>query len=139
MERWAPFWCLTALLRLSVALALRTLPRSFSWEDWADLDEASKSILKNALKVSKATMKAIEKRNKQQPDPAFLVAQSETIVFQVNGKLRDRADVAPGLTDDELVAIAMSLTKVQAALAGAEPVRRIVVPGKLVNLVVPAQ
>jgi len=74
-----------------------------------------------------------------EPDPTFLVAQSETIVFQVNGKLRDRADVAPGLPDDELVAIAMSLPKVQAALGGAEPVRRIVVPGKLVNLVVPAQ
>jgi leucyl-tRNA synthetase len=74
-----------------------------------------------------------------EPDPAFLVAQSETIVFQVNGKLRDRADVAPGLPDDELVAVAMSLPKVQAALGGAEPARRIVVPGKLVNLVVPAK
>ncbi|MGB1376244.1 MAG: class I tRNA ligase family protein, partial [Miltoncostaeaceae bacterium] len=74
-----------------------------------------------------------------EPDPAFLLAQSETIVFQVNGKLRDRADVAPGLPDDELVAIAMSLPKVQAALGGSEPVRSIVVPGKLVNLVVPAK
>jgi len=69
-------------------------------------------------------------------DPAFLVAETVTIVFQVNGKLRDRADVAPDMDEDALVAMALSLPKVQAAMGGAEPKRTIVVPGKLVNVVV---
>jgi leucyl-tRNA synthetase len=69
-------------------------------------------------------------------DPAFLEADAVTIVFQVNGKLRDRADVTPGMSDDDLTALALSLDKVQAAMAGAEPRRVIVVPGKLVNVVV---
>ena len=69
-------------------------------------------------------------------DPAFLVAESVTIVFQVNGKLRDRADVAPDMDEDALIAMALSLPKVQAAMGGAEPKRTIVVPGKLVNVVV---
>ena len=69
-------------------------------------------------------------------DPAFLVADSVTVVFQVNGKLRDKADVDPSLGEDALVAMALSLPKVQAAMGGAEPVRTIVVPGKLVNVVV---
>jgi leucyl-tRNA synthetase len=69
-------------------------------------------------------------------DPAFLVADSVTVVFQVNGKLRDKADVDPSLGEDALVAMALSLPKVQAAMGGAEPMRTIVVPGKLVNVVV---
>ena len=69
-------------------------------------------------------------------DPAFLEAEAVTIVFQVNGKLRDRADVEPGMSDDDLTALALSLGKVQAAMAGAEPRKVIVVPGKLVNVVV---
>ena len=69
-------------------------------------------------------------------DPAFLVADSVTVVFQVNGKLRDKADVDPSLGEDALVGMALSLPKVQAAMGGAEPVRTIVVPGKLVNVVV---
>jgi len=54
----------------------------------------------------------------------------------VNGKLRDRVDVAPDMDEDALAAMALSLPKVQAAMAGAEPRRTIVVPGKLVNVVV---
>jgi len=69
-------------------------------------------------------------------DPAFLVADSVTIVFQVNGKLRDRADVPPDMDEDALAAMALSLPKVQAAMGGVEPTRTIVVPGKLVNVVV---
>jgi len=57
-------------------------------------------------------------------------------VFQVNGKLRDRADVDPSLDEDALAAMALSLPKVQAAMGGAEPKRTIVVPGRLVNVVV---
>ena len=69
-------------------------------------------------------------------DPAFLVTETVTIVFQVNGKLRDRADVAPDMDEDTLIAMALSLPKVQAAMGDAEPKRTIVVPGKLVNVVV---
>jgi leucyl-tRNA synthetase len=69
-------------------------------------------------------------------DPAFLVADSVTIVVQVNGKLRDRIEVAPGIDDDALLEMALALPKVEAALGGAEIMRKIVVPGKLVNLVV---
>ena len=72
-------------------------------------------------------------------DPAFLVADTETIVFQVNGKLRDRAEVPAGADEQALVDLALSLPKVQAAMGGADPVRTIVVPGKLVNVVLGAK
>ncbi len=71
-----------------------------------------------------------------QADPEFLTADIVTIVVQVNGKVRDRADVSPDITDEDLIALALALPKVQAAMGGAEPARTIVVPGRLVNVVV---
>ncbi len=69
-------------------------------------------------------------------DPAFLVTDTVTVVIQVNGKLRDKLEVAPDTPEDDLMALALALPKVVAALGGAEIKRTIVVPGKLVNLVV---
>jgi len=69
-------------------------------------------------------------------DPAFLVTDTVTVVIQVNGKLRDRVEVSPDIAEDALLEMALALPKVEAALGGAEIKRKIVVPGKLVNLVV---
>ena len=59
-----------------------------------------------------------------------------TVVVQVNGKLRDRLEVAPGTAAEELVALARALPKVASAADGKQVVREVVVPDKLVNLVV---
>jgi leucyl-tRNA synthetase len=58
------------------------------------------------------------------------------VVVQVNGKLRDRLHVAPGTSEDEVVALARASERVRAHLDGGEPRKTIVVPGKLVNFVV---
>jgi leucyl-tRNA synthetase len=52
----------------------------------------------------------------------------------VNGKLRDRLQVRPGMPDDELVALALSSDRVRAHVSG-EPRKTIVVPDRLVNVV----
>jgi leucyl-tRNA synthetase len=68
-------------------------------------------------------------------DPAMLEVETVEVVLQVNGKIRDRLQVAPGLPEDELVALARGSERVQAHLGAAEPTRTVVVPGKLVNFV----
>jgi len=68
-------------------------------------------------------------------DPAFLERETFELVVQVNGRIRDRVEVAVGLPDEELVARAKELPKVRQHLDGAEVKRVVVVPGKLVNLV----
>ncbi len=69
-------------------------------------------------------------------DPALLVRETFQLVVQVNGRVRDRVEVEVGLAEEELVARAKALPRVQAHLDG-KPIRDvIVVPGKLVNLVV---
>lgn len=69
-------------------------------------------------------------------DPAFLVDDTVEYPVQVNGKVRGRVTVAADADQDTLKAAALADEKVQAFLAGANPRKVIVVPGRLVNLVV---
>jgi leucyl-tRNA synthetase len=69
-------------------------------------------------------------------DPAALIEDEVEIVFQVNGKLRDKARVPVAASKEEIEAIALASTRVQEFMEG-KPVKKvIVVPGKLVNVVV---
>ncbi len=70
-----------------------------------------------------------------QADPALLERDVVEIVVQVNGKVRDRLHLPPDTPEEELVAAALASDRVQAHLAGGEPRRTVVVPGKLVSLV----
>ena len=68
-------------------------------------------------------------------DPALLVQETVTCVVQVNGKVRDRLEVSPDITEDELRDLALAAPGVARALAGLEVQRVIVRPPKLVNIV----
>ncbi len=67
-------------------------------------------------------------------DPALLVAESVTYPVQVNGKVRGRIQV-PADAGEEAVRSA-ALAEVASALAGQEPRKVIVVPGRMVSVVV---
>ncbi len=69
-------------------------------------------------------------------DPAKLVANSITIVVQVNGKHRGELEVAPTVTESELRALAPQNPKVALHLAGKEIKRAIYVKGRLINFLV---
>ena len=69
-------------------------------------------------------------------DPAMLERDTVEVVVQVNGKLRDRIQVAPTASKDELEALARERPNVQAHMDGKDVVKVIVVPAKLVNFVV---
>jgi leucyl-tRNA synthetase len=68
-------------------------------------------------------------------DPALLVQETVTCVVQVNGKVRDRLEVSPEITEDELRDLALATRGVARSLAGLEVQRVIVRPPKLVNIV----
>jgi leucyl-tRNA synthetase len=69
-------------------------------------------------------------------NPEALIVDEVEIVFQVNGKLRDRATVPLNATKEELEKLALASPRVQEFMEG-KPVKKIiVVPGKLVNIVV---
>ncbi len=68
-------------------------------------------------------------------DPALLVDESVTCVVQVAGKLRDRLEVPPAISEDELRALALSSPRIVELLGGVAPRAVIVRAPKLVNVV----
>ncbi len=69
-------------------------------------------------------------------DPAALIEDEIEIVFQVNGKLRDKVRVPLAATKEEIEALALASARVQEFMEGNPAKKVIVVPGKLVNVVV---
>jgi len=68
-------------------------------------------------------------------DPALLVQESVTCVVQVAGKVRDRLQVPPGISEDELRTLALAAPGVGRALGG-RGIRKVIVRApKLVNIV----
>ncbi len=69
-------------------------------------------------------------------DQAFLERDTYELVCQVNGKVRDRVEVAADASRGALEAAALAAPNVVAHVDGHEVVKVVVVPGKLVNVVV---
>src|SRR5690349_7472621 len=68
-------------------------------------------------------------------DQALLVQDTVTCVVQVAGKVRDRLEVPPGISEADLRELALAAPGVVRALGGAEVRKVIVVLPKLVNIV----
>lgn len=68
-------------------------------------------------------------------DPELTKRESITVAIQVNGKMRDTIEVAPGLSKEALLELAKGKEKIQGYLSGNTIAREIVVPDKLVNIV----
>jgi leucyl-tRNA synthetase len=68
-------------------------------------------------------------------DESALTRNTQTIVVQVNGKLRGKLEVSVDASKDDILAQAKALPEVQQFLIGPTK-KEIVVPNKLVNLVV---
>ena len=68
-------------------------------------------------------------------DPELLVEESVICVVQVAGKVRDRLEVPPTITEAELGELAMASSAIQQALEGRAVKTTIVRPPKLVNIV----
>ncbi|MCE3553536.1 leucine--tRNA ligase [Pseudonocardia sp. RS11V-5] len=68
-------------------------------------------------------------------DERYLVQETVEYPIQVNGKVRSRVTVPADADGAAVQAAALADEKIVAALAGAEPRKVIVVPGRLVNVV----
>ena len=68
-------------------------------------------------------------------DSTLAAVDSVTMVVQVNGKVKARVEVDPGITAEAAEALALADEQVVAALAGATPRQVIARPPKIVNVV----
>jgi leucyl-tRNA synthetase len=69
-------------------------------------------------------------------DPAMLVEDSVTLPIQINGKRRSELTVAKDLPKDQVEKLVLADDAVVKALAGGQPRKLIVVPGRIVNVVI---
>jgi leucyl-tRNA synthetase len=69
-------------------------------------------------------------------DPELAKEEELEIPVQVNGKLRGRITVPADADESFVIARALANDKVKAAIAGKQVLKKIYVPGKMVNLVV---
>ena len=69
-------------------------------------------------------------------DESALIEDSILLVLQVNGKLRDKTQVAKNLSREELEKVALSSKAVGRFIEGKKVQKIIIVPGRLINVVV---
>ena len=69
-------------------------------------------------------------------DPALLIDDEVEAVIQINGKIKDRMNVSPNISEADFEAAALALPSIVAELAGAAPKKVIARPPKLVNIVI---
>ncbi len=71
-----------------------------------------------------------------QYDESALVKETVEIVVQINGKIKEKLDIAGGLSREDMEKTAMENEKVKELIEGKNIVKVIAVPGKLINIVV---
>ena len=69
-------------------------------------------------------------------DEAILVENTVTLPIQINGKRRSEITVAKDLAKEEVEKLALADDAVVKALAGGQPKKLIVVPGRIINVVI---
>lgn len=69
-------------------------------------------------------------------DPNLIKEEVAYIIVQINGRVRDRIEAAPDLSEEQVKELAFSQKKVQNWLDGKKPKKIIFVPNKLINLVI---
>jgi len=69
-------------------------------------------------------------------DPVLLEEDAVVAILQINGKIKDRIEVSPDISDADLEKLAMANPEMNAALAGVTILKTIVRAPKLVNIVI---
>ena len=79
---------------------------------------------------------SVHDQNWPEYDEKALVKDTVEIVVQLNGKIKEKLDIAGGLSREEMEKTAMENEKVKGLIEGKNVVKVIAVPGKLINIVV---
>ena len=69
-------------------------------------------------------------------DKSLLGADNVIAILQINGKIKDRIEVSPNISKDELERLGMENAQIKAALSGSTIQKVITVAPKLVNFVI---
>ena len=68
-------------------------------------------------------------------DPELVREERIDVIIQVNGKMRDKLNLAPDVPQDEVETLAMESPKIQKWIAGRKIVKLVFAPNRLLNVV----
>ncbi len=69
-------------------------------------------------------------------DSKLIKEKKIILIVQINGKVRDKIQVEPGISEERVKKLALSQEKIKKWLVGKEIKKIIFIPGKLINLVI---
>jgi leucyl-tRNA synthetase len=144
MEKWSFNTSVAACMEFTNELA--RYRRDESGVHRSTYDAAADSLLLLLAPMTPhVTAEAWERRHgagarlHAQPWPSFnpelARAERVTLVVQINGKLKDRIEVSPDISEAEAAALALASDRVARELDGAQPSRIVARPPRLVNIV----
>lgn len=126
---------ISAMMTLSTEAArLDVLPRSL-WSTMIRLVSPYAPHLAEELWATMGNAESVSKAEWPSYDPSLCESDEDTIIVQVNGKLRGDFKAAKGASKESLEQHARTIPKVMDHLAGKTVAKTVVVPGKLVNFV----
>jgi leucyl-tRNA synthetase len=144
LERWSFNTSVAALMELVNTISKWS--RSEHGAERTTLDEAIDTVLRLLAPMTPhITAELWESRHPGEvsvhltpwpvADAALLVRETETMVVQVNGKVRARVDVEVDISEDAASELALALPAIRAAVGDRVPQRVIARPPRLVNIV----
>ena len=143
LERFKFNTAIAALMEFTNALNRHWEQASVSSDRWRDAIEKLLLLLAPmaphvAEELWEQTGRAYSVHRQSWPewDPDLAADEVVTLVVQVNGRVRDKIEVAADVTEDRARELALSSRRVQAHVEGKEVARLVYVPGRLVNVVV---
>ena len=82
------------------------------------------------------TEESIFKEEWPKHDPDLAKESEVEFVIQVNGKVRDKMQLPADISEEEAISKAEQSKKIKKHLSGKQVVKKIFVPGKLLNIVI---
>jgi leucyl-tRNA synthetase len=69
-------------------------------------------------------------------DTRLMEKEKVLLIVQINGKVRDKIEISPGISQKEASKLALNSEKIKVLLGGTPPKKIIFVPDKLINIVI---
>ena len=101
----------------------------------AQFEPVHKAIEAKGIHCEVAEVASIATLTAPLNDPAQIAEEMVTLIVQVNGRVRDRIEVAANIAETDARELALTSEKVAPHLGNGAPKKVIYVPGKLINIV----
>lgn len=99
-------------------------------------EELWQQIKGQRSKIKSQKFESIHRQPWPKYDPKLLREERYNLIIQVNGRVRDKIEVASDISEQEVSKMALSQERIKRWVSGKAPKKIVFVPGRLINFVV---